>query len=61
MLPPILTVDVEDIDRSLERIVETGGSVVSPRAPVPGMGWFAYFEDSEGNVLGLWTSAPDAA
>ena len=58
---PILTVDVEDIDRSLERIVETGGSVVSPRAPVPGMGWFAYFEDSEGNILGLWTTDPSAS
>ena len=58
---PILTVDVEDIDRSLERILETGGSVVSPRAPVPGMGWFAYFEDSEGNILGLWTTDANAS
>lgn len=32
---PILTVDVEDIDRSLERIVETGGSVVSPARRCP--------------------------
>ena len=58
---PILTVDVDDIDGALERITEIGGSVVSPRAPVPGMGWFAYFEDSEGNILGLWTTDPGAA
>ncbi|MFC9561827.1 VOC family protein [Agromyces sp. NPDC056965] len=58
---PILTVDVDDIDASLERITELGGSVVSARAPVPGMGWFAYFEDSEGNILGLWTTDPSAS
>ncbi|MEF3403419.1 VOC family protein [Agromyces sp. CCNWLW203] len=58
---PILTVDVDDIDGALERITEIGGSVVSPRAPVPGMGWFAYFADTEGNILGLWTTDPGAA
>ena len=58
---PILTVDVDDIDGALERITEVGGSVVSPRAPVPGMGWFAYFADTEGNILGLWTTDPGAA
>ena len=25
-----------------------------PRTAIPGMGAFAYFKDSEGNVMGLW-------
>lgn len=58
---PIITVDVADIDGALERITEMGGAVVSPRAAVPGMGWFAYFEDTEGNILGLWTTDSSAA
>ncbi|WP_350349255.1 VOC family protein [Agromyces sp. G08B096] len=58
---PVLTVDVEDVDRALERVVEAGGTVVAPRAAVPGMGWFAYFADPEGNVLGLWTTDEGAA
>jgi len=27
-----------------------------PKQEVPGMGWFAWFKDPEGNVLGLWTA-----
>ena len=57
---PILTVDVDDIDRELERIGSSGGSVVQARTAIPGMGYFAYFRDTEGNVLGLWTTEPDA-
>jgi predicted enzyme related to lactoylglutathione lyase len=57
---PIITVDVDDIDRALERIASLGGSVVQERTAIPGMGYFAYFRDTEGNVLGLWTTAPDA-
>ena len=57
---PIITVDVDDIDAALERIVELGGSVVQAKTPIPGLGYFGYFRDTEGNVLGLWTTAPDA-
>ena len=31
-----------------------GGSTVTPRTAIPGMGAFAYFKDPEGNVVGLW-------
>ncbi len=57
---PIITVDVDDIDAALERIVELGGSVVQAKTPIPGLGYFGYFRDTEGNVLGLWTTALDA-
>jgi predicted enzyme related to lactoylglutathione lyase len=57
---PIITVDVDDIDQTLKRIASLGGSVVQERTAIPGMGYFAYFRDTEGNVLGLWTTAPDA-
>ena len=57
---PIITVDVDDIDTTLERIVELGGSVVQAKTAIPGLGYFGYFRDTEGNVLGLWTTAPDA-
>jgi predicted enzyme related to lactoylglutathione lyase len=54
---PIITVDVEDIDASLAKIGELGGTTVSPRMPVDDMGFAAYFKDTEGNVLGLWENA----
>ncbi len=54
---PILTIQVDAIDDALERIEAGGGRVVTPRTEVPDIGWFAYFEDPEGNTLGLWERA----
>ena len=54
MPAPVITIDVDDIDVSLKEIEAAGGSVVAPRTAIPNMGAFAYFKDSEGNVMGLW-------
>jgi predicted enzyme related to lactoylglutathione lyase len=54
---PVITVQVDAIDEALKRIEAGGGRVVTPRTEVPDMGWFAYFEDPEGNTLGLWETA----
>ncbi|MET4589217.1 VOC family protein [Arthrobacter sp. 754] len=58
---PVITVDVEDIDATLKTVGERGGSVVMPKNEIPGMGYFAYFKDSEGNILGLWENLPAGA
>jgi predicted enzyme related to lactoylglutathione lyase len=55
---PVITIDVDGIDDSLKQIEDKGGSTVVPRTPIPGMGAFAYFKDSEGNVMGLWETTP---
>jgi uncharacterized protein len=57
---PIITVDVDDIDATLEKIRSLGGSIVRAKGAVPQMGYFAYFRDSEGNVMGLWQTDPAA-
>ena len=51
---PVITIDVASIDHALKLIEDAGGSTVAPRQEIPGMGAFAYFKDSEGNILGLW-------
>ena len=51
---PVITIDVVAIDDALKQIEAAGGSVVQSRTPIPGMGAFAYFKDTEGNVMGLW-------
>ena len=51
---PVITINVDSIDDSLEKVEAGGGSVVRPRQALPGMGAFAYFKDTEGNVMGLW-------
>lgn len=55
---PVPTVEVDAIDESLRQIEAAGGSTVRARTEIPGMGAFAYFKDTEGNVVGLWETAP---
>ncbi|XAS66530.1 VOC family protein [Micrococcaceae bacterium Sec5.7] len=57
---PIITVDVEDIDAALAQIESAGGSVAKAKDAVPGMGFYAYFKDTEGNTLGLWQNDTSA-
>ena len=54
----MVTIDVDNIDVALEAIAAAGGSIVTPRTAIPGMGAFAYFKDSEGNITGLWETTP---
>ena len=51
---PVITIGVDAIDDTLKKVEAGGGIVVQPRTEIPNMGAFAYFKDSEGNVLGLW-------
>ena len=55
---PVITVDVEDIDATLATIEQLGGKTVTPRQAVGDMGFSAYFNDPEGNLMGLWQNAP---
>jgi predicted enzyme related to lactoylglutathione lyase len=55
---PVITIDVEAIDDALTEIEAGGGTTITPRTAIPGMGAFAYFKDPEGNVLGLWETTP---
>jgi predicted enzyme related to lactoylglutathione lyase len=54
---PIVTIDVDDIEQALHKITELGGRTVTPKQEVLGMGYSAYFTDSEGNLMGLWQNA----
>jgi predicted enzyme related to lactoylglutathione lyase len=55
------TIDVESVDDVIERVVTNGGKVLRPKGAVPGVGWLAYCEDTEGNRFGIMQSDPEAA
>lgn len=55
---PVLTIDVQDINAALENIGQLGGSTVVEKQAVGEMGFTAYFKDPEGNLMGLWETAP---
>jgi predicted enzyme related to lactoylglutathione lyase len=47
-------VNVESLDPAVKRAQDLGATVMKPRAPVPGMGWFAMLVDPQGNSFALW-------
>jgi len=50
---PVVTIAVEDIDKSLEAIVDHGGEIVEKKMKVGEMGIIAYFR-FDNNIVGLW-------
>ena len=54
------TIGVDSVDAYVAKIQALGGKVVRPKAAVPGVGWTAYCEDSEGNKFGLMQDDPNA-
>ena len=50
----VVTVNVKSIDDAAKRIQKNGGKVIRAKMAVADMGFAAYFQDSEGNVVGLW-------
>jgi predicted enzyme related to lactoylglutathione lyase len=53
---PVITIDVDDLDAALVQVRKAGGKVLVPKTQMAEMGFTAYIEDSEGNVMGLWQS-----
>lgn len=49
-----IIINVDSIEDAIMRIEENGGKIVRERRAVGDMGFVAYFEDTEGNVLGIW-------
>ena len=57
VMQPVITIAVDDVAASLEKIRSNGGAPVGEPVVVGDMGVAAYFTDSEGNLMGLWQSA----
>ena len=52
-----VTIRVPDIDAALAKVEKLGGKATGPKTPVGDMGFSAYFQDTEGNIIGLWQLA----
>lgn len=51
---PVFSIEVSSVDEYLKKVEAAGGKLVMPKQEVPGMGYYAYVKDTEGNVVGLW-------
>lgn len=52
------TIEINNIDAYIASIQKHGGTIVVPKMPIPGVGWLAYFKDTEGNIGGVMQSDP---
>jgi predicted enzyme related to lactoylglutathione lyase len=46
----------DDIDDSLAKAESLGGKIVTQKTEIPGSGWYGFFSDPTGNIIGLYTS-----
>jgi len=56
----VCSVDVDNIDNAMNRVLTAGGTIVVPKRAFPGVGWSAYCKDTEGNIFGLSQTDPQA-
>ena len=46
-------ITVKSADDIIKKIEENGGKIIKPKSPIPGVGYYAIFKDTEGNRLDL--------
>ena len=56
-----VVLDVPSVDEYVEKITAGGGSLLVPKFAVPGVGYAAYFRDTEGNPFGIFEDDSAAA
>jgi len=47
------TIAVSNLEEMMKKVEANGGHMVVAKTAIPGVGWLAYFKDTEGNVVGL--------
>ncbi|MEU4672539.1 VOC family protein [Amycolatopsis sp. NPDC023774] len=47
------TIEVADVDATIDAVAKAGGTMALAKDPVPGVGWLAYCKDTEGNIFGV--------
>ena len=50
----LIIIGVDDLDAYVQKVSDAGCAIVTPRTEIPGIGWFANFRDTEGNVVGMF-------
>lgn len=51
---PTIVIGVKDIDSKLNEIMKNGGMIVVPKESLEGEGYYAQFEDPDGNRIGVF-------
>jgi predicted enzyme related to lactoylglutathione lyase len=55
-----VTISVLSVDDCIARVREAGGTVIEPKMPIPGIGWFAACAEPGGLLFGVMEVDPEA-
>jgi uncharacterized protein len=55
------TIDVPSVEEYLARVESAGGKAVTKKITLPGVGYLAYCQDTEGNTFGIMQADSTAA
>ncbi len=47
------TIEVPALEEYLTKITKNGGKILTSKSKIPGVGYFAYCQDTEGNAFGV--------
>ena len=47
----LIAMEVSSVDEYGEKILKSGGKIIMPKDIIPGIGYIASFEDTEGNIF----------
>ena len=53
MNSPHIVIQVDNLDESIEAVKKSGGTITSDKMPIPGIGTYVSFTDTEGNHVGM--------
>lgn len=56
----VCTIDVASLDATIAAIEANRGTLALPKMAMPGVGWLAYYKDTEGNIFGVMQADPQA-
>jgi predicted enzyme related to lactoylglutathione lyase len=54
------SISVPDIDKTIKEIEKNGGKIIHPKTVIPGIGYYAMFNDTEDNLLSIMQDDPKA-
>jgi predicted enzyme related to lactoylglutathione lyase len=58
--PTTNIIEVDSVDAYSGKIVAGGGKMIHPKNAIPGVGYAAYFQDTEGNICGIFQADKNA-
>ena len=52
-MPNMNTIGVPDVEKFSATVQSNGGKIIQSKMLIPGVGWFAVAQDTEGNTFGM--------